>query len=141
MVKSARVGILYREAGFIHSFRISNGEVVAPQENKEKEKEKGIGEILDEQWNHVEHNLVTLERIEEWMKNESNGKMEKDRGYLDYFYRCLNEDSEYYYLYEQGVGWACGNTTIQSPIKSQLVKLADAIPEMEQWMNSSCSSI
>lgn len=127
-----RVGILYRGARLIRSFRVSHGEVVSIEEGV-----KGMGEILDERWSHVEQNTGVLESVEEWMDQESQGKMEEDRSYLDFFYRCLNEDSEVYYLYEQGVGWACGNTTRETPIKSQLVRLADAIPEMEEFAKSS----
>lgn len=134
MTYYARVGILYRGAGLIRSFNISHGEVVSLQQGT-----KSIGEQLDEEWSYLEHNESTLEYVEEWVNKESKGKLDIDRNYLDYFYRCLNENSEYYYLYEQGVGWACGNTTIETPIKSQLVRLRDAIPEMEQWMHDSSS--
>ena len=51
MVKAARVGILYREAGFIRSFRVSHGEVVTNGGKGMGGKgigEKGIGEWIDE---------------------------------------------------------------------------------------------
>ena len=131
-VMYGRIGILYRGAKFIRSFRISHGEVVSIEEGV-----KGVGEILDERWSHVEHNAGVLEEVEEWIDQKSHGNMEEDRSYLEFFYRCLNEDSEYYYLYEQGVGWACGNTTQETPIKSQLVRLSDAMPEMEEFVKSS----
>ncbi len=111
MSVTGRVGILYRSRGIIRSIRIREGEEIA-------------------------ESLLLLDRVddvEEWMKkaNEGGGakedKGEEDRSYLDYFYRCLDEGVEFYYLYEPAVGWKCGCTMRDLPICGRLI-------EMEEWL-------
>jgi hypothetical protein len=103
---------------------------------------EAIGEELIEYTN--------LEDVEDWMKEkiqarkeaetrkevetrkrgegregEEEAVPEEDRSYLDYFYRSLDEQAEFYYLYEQGVGWKCGCTTRDVSIRGRLVPLYD----------------
>jgi hypothetical protein len=121
---SCRVGILYRGSHCIKSAYIpSRGSVHA---------ENGVGKQLDEQWKTPNLSEERKE-IEQWLSDQREGPLDHDDSYLGYFYRCLEEGSVYYYLYEHGVGWSCGDVTGKSPISSQLVKLSDAIPEMEEW--------
>ena len=135
---SGRVGILYRSSLCIRSFRVRDGSVIqnGNGNGNGNEKRECIGEQLNKRWggSEVVHGKETLAEVEEWMETVSGGAMVEDHSYLEYFYRCLDEDSEFYYLYEQGVGWACGNTTKDTPIRSKLVRLADAIVDMEQWI-------
>ena len=123
---SCRVGILYRSSNCIKSVCIpSNGSV---------HKEGDIGKKLDTLFTSYQ-SITELKEIKEWMSLNGLNKdvFDTDDSYLSYFYRCLEEGSTYYYLYEHGVGWACGDVMGKSPISSQLVKLSDAIPEMEEW--------
>jgi hypothetical protein len=124
MAVSCRVGILYRGAGVIES-------VLLPFRGSVHE-EKGVGRQLEEWWTDPQ-SVEEWKEIRQWMEEEGKGCLDRDRSYLEYFYRCLEEGSVYYYLYEHGVGWSCGDVTGKSPISSKLLKLSDAISEMEEW--------
>ena len=121
---SCRVGILYRGSGCIESIYI-------PFRGSLHE-EGCVGRQLDEWWKNPSV-IEEWNEIEQWLVEEGKGKIDRDDSYLSYFYRCLQEGSVYYYLYEKGVGWSCGDVVGKSPISSKLVKLSDAIPEMEEW--------
>jgi hypothetical protein len=124
MAVSCRVGILYRGEGVIESiFLPFRGSV---------HEEKGVGRQLEDWWTDPQ-SVEEWKEIRQWMEEEGKGRLDRDRSYLEYFYRCLEEGSVYYYLYEHGVGWSCGDVTGKSPISSKLLKLSDAISEMEEW--------
>jgi len=101
---TARIGILYRKRGYIQSIRVPEGEAVA----------------------HTVAELTSVDAVEDWMKGDRKEKGDrKDPSYLDYFYRCLDEVVEFYYLYEEGVGWKCGCTMRDLPHRGRLVALED----------------
>ena len=103
-MECARVGVLYRGKGQIQSLRISHG--------------KNIGEELA--------GLASLNQVEEWM--EERKERQEDTSYLAYFYRCLEEQVEFYYLYEAGKGWRVGCTMRELPLRGKLVGL-------EEWLH------
>lgn len=111
MSETARVGVLYRGKGRIQSLRMVHREE--------------LGEELA--------GLHSLDAVEEWMVGiaksgegrEGREDQEEDRSYLDYFYRCLDEGAEFYYLYECGVGWKVGCTMKDVPVRGRLVGLDD----------------
>jgi len=110
MTVTARVGLLYRARGYILSIRVPEGETMADR-------------------------LATMtrkEEVEEWMEERIRVKGTKgdhDPSYFDYFYRCLDEDVDFYYLYDETVGWRCGCTQRELPIRGRLVGLEDWL----QW--------
>lgn len=100
-----RVGILYRGKGAIESLRIVHGR---------------IEDALIE--------LGSLDDVEKWMEEMARGgNRDRDTSYLAYFYRCLEEDVAWYYLYEAGIGWKVGSTLRDMPVQGRLVPLADWI--------------
>jgi hypothetical protein len=119
-----RVGILYRGSKRIESVCLPFGGSV--------HEESGIGRELNQRWTQPDSE-DDWEGIQQWLVEKGGGVVDQDDSYLSYFYRCLTEGSVYYYLYEKGVGWSCGDVTGKTPISSQLVKLSDAIHEMEYW--------
>ncbi len=69
-----------------------------------------------------------MDAVEDWMKGRGGSEGVRavmDHSYLDYFYRCLDEVVEFYYLYEEDVGWKCGCTTRDLPHRGRLVALED----------------
>lgn len=104
MVETARIGILYRGKSHIRSIRIFHPE--------------SVGDELAE--------MDSLGAVEEWME-KSGSERQTDASYLDYFYRCLDEQVEFYYLYEVGVGWKVGCTMRELPVRGKLVGL-------EEWL-------
>lgn len=107
MSETARVGVLYRGKGKIQSLRMVHREE--------------LGEELA--------GLPSLDAVEEWMVGMAKGAEGKDqdddRSYLDYFYRCLDEDVSWYYLYEDSVGWKVGCTMKDVPVRGRLIRLDD----------------
>ena len=67
-----------------------------------------------------------------WFVNQSE-EIGEDNSYIAFFYRCLEEGSEFYYLYEEGVGWRCGGTSWDTPILGRLVPYAEARAAVEEW--------
>ena len=105
MSETARVGVLYRGKGRIQSLRMVHRDE--------------LGEELA--------GLQSLDAVEEWMVEGAKGGQDQDddRSYLEYFYRCLDEDVSWYYLYESGVGWKVGCTMKDVPVCGRLVGLDD----------------
>lgn len=120
---ACRVGILYRRSRCITSICIP----VCGGMTEEND----IGKQLDRWWSTPESPQELID-IVEWISTHTV-ELDRDDSYLGYFYRCLQEGSTYYYLYEAGIGWSCGDVTGKSPISSKLVRLSDAIPQMEEW--------
>lgn len=56
-----------------------------------------------------------------------------DTSYLAYFYRCLQEGTEFYVLYEPGVGWKAGGTTWDTDLRGRLLPWSEAVEIMEEW--------
>ncbi len=119
-----RVGILYRGSKCIESVCLPFGGSVY--------EEDGIGQELDKRWTRCDSE-EEWEEIQRWLLAKGNDVVDRDDSYLSYFNRCLTEGSVNYYLYEKGVGWSCGDVTGKTPISSKLLKLSDAIYEMEEW--------
>lgn len=67
-----------------------------------------------------------------WFSNQS---VDEDNSYLAFFYRCLEEGSEFYYLYQTvgDEGWRCGGTTWDTPILGRLVPYEEAREAVEDW--------
>ena len=113
MSETARVGVLYRGKGKIYSLQM----------------------VHRDQFGEELAGLQSLDAVEEWMmgaakraKSREGGEVQDqddDRSYMDYFYRCLDEDVSWYYLYESGVGWKVGCTMKDVPVCGRLVGLDD----------------
>lgn len=109
MSETARVGVLYRGKGNIQSLRMVHREE--------------LGEELT--------GLHSLDAVEEWMarvaakRAKDSQDQDQDCSYMEYFYRCLDEDVSWYYLYEAGVGWKVGCTMKDVPVCGRLVGLDD----------------
>lgn len=76
------------------------------------------------------------EGIRLWIRNQEG--VDEDDSYLAFFYRCLNEGSEFYYVYDlsepqEDVGWRCGGTTWNTPILGRLVPYEEARSAIEDW--------
>ena len=115
----ARIGILYRKRGYIQSIRVPEGEAVADT----LVELSGVDEVED--WMKGRKEGRGGETQERHEKKERKERQEKDPSYLDYFYRCLDEDVEFYYLYEESIGWKCGCTMRDLPHRGRLVALED----------------
>jgi hypothetical protein len=107
MVRS-RVGILYRGERKICSIRIEKG----GEEWREE---------LYREWNDGEED--TWDRLRNWISQECI----QDDSYLSYFYRTLESGCEEYYVYEPGVGWACGDVTGKTERTGMLIRLEDVL--------------
>lgn len=71
--------------------------------------------------------------VRSWFAQQS---VEEDDSYLAFFYRCLEEGSEFYYLYQavgDEVGWRCGGTSWDTPILGRLVPYEEARVAVEDW--------
>lgn len=141
MTTSCRIGIIYRYSKIIRSVYVHwDGDL------------NGIGQILLHYYNQPDY-TENLEKIENLIQNgdlrylESeqcleyftslpNTTYKDDTSYIDYFYRTLNTSSEYYYLYEHGIGWSCGSTHSGTPITGFLVNLQYAIQLMDNFENN-----
>ena len=143
MGTSCRIGIIYRYSKIIRSVYVHwDGDL------------NGIGQILLHYYNQPDY-TENLEKIEnliqngdlryleseqclEYFTSSPNTTYKDDTSYIDYFYRTLNTSSEYYYLYEHGIGWSCGSTHSGTPITGFLVNLQYAIQLMDNFENNKC---
>lgn len=82
------------------------------------------GVVLEEGWIEMEK-----EEVHRWFSSQP---VEEDDSYLAFFYRCLDEGTEFYYLYQDS-GWRCGGITMDTPILGRLVPYAEAKEAMEDW--------
>jgi hypothetical protein len=137
MGTSCRIGILYRQAGKIKSVYVHWDGYL-----------KGVGNTLLTYYNqpYSKENLEKIQNIIEggdlhYFESDKclehftecdNTKSKEDKSYIEYFYRTLDSSSEYYYLYEHGVGWACGTTLNDTPISNCIIKLEDAFLLMHE---------
>jgi hypothetical protein len=143
MGTSCRIGILYRYSQKIKSVYVHWDGYP-----------KGVGQVLLNYYNDPD-SIENLQKIQHLIDKadlrylESDQCLEhfpscestiykEDTSYLDYFYRTLDSSSEYYYLYEHGVGWSCGSTTSGTPITGFLVNLKNAIQLMDEYENNQC---
>jgi hypothetical protein len=72
---------------------------------------------------------MDTEEVQQWFSCQS---VEEDNSYLAFFYRCLEENSEFYYVYQES-GWRCGGITLDTPILGRLVPYAEAKAAVEDW--------
>ncbi len=143
MGTSCRIGIIYRYSKIIRSVYVHCDGYL-----------NGIGQTLLQYYNQPD-STENLEKIENLIQNgdlrylesdqclehftsSPNTTYKEDNNYVDYFYRTLNMSSEYYYLYEHGIGWSCGTTTSGTPITGFLVNLKIAIQLMDDFENNKC---
>lgn len=111
---ASRVGILDRAAHRIRSVRRPRGVVL-----------EEMGLVGSE---------VEGDDVRRWFSNQ--GHADEDDSYLAFFYRCLDEGSEFYYLYQavgDEAGWRCGGTTWDTPILGRLVGYQEARVVVEEW--------
>lgn len=75
----------------------------------------------------------TTEEVRSWLRVQEEAV--EDNSYLAFFYRCLEEGSEFYYLYDLSStdGWRCGGTTWDTPILGRLVPYEEARVAVEEW--------
>ncbi len=117
-VARMRVGILYRSAGRIESVRWPEMYSGGP-------------------W--PEWPSGHMEEVRAWIERESGVSSDRwntDTSYLAYFYRALQEGTEFYVLWEPGVGWRGGGTTWDTYIKGKLLPWSDVVVIMESWYDS-----
>ena len=81
---------------------------------------------------HVEAIGSEEKDIMEWFRQQPC--VDEDKSMLAYFYRCMEEGSEFYYVYEAGTGWKCGGVTWDTPLRGHLVGLEEAREAMEGWL-------
>ena len=74
----------------------------------------------------------TLDEVREWFLQQSH--VEEDTSMIGYFYRCMEEGAEFYYLYDESEGWRCGGVTTDTPLRGKLVSLDEAQGMMEEWI-------
>ena len=77
--------------------------------------------------------VLTMEKKEEiieWFRAQEN--VVDDNCTIAYFYRCMEEGTEFYYIYEED-GWRCGGVTGDTPLRGQLVSKEEAREIMEAW--------
>lgn len=88
------------------------------------------GQIWSVRMRRVEAFPSEVGEIQEWLFQHP--QVEEDSCMIGYFYRCLEEESEFYYIYESD-GWKCGGVTWDTPLRGRLVPLEEARRLMEQW--------
>lgn len=81
---------------------------------------------------HVEAIGGEEKDIMEWFRQQPC--VDEDKSMLAYFYRCMEEGSEFYYVYEAGTGWQCGGVTWDTPLRGRFVGLDEAREAMEAWL-------
>lgn len=108
-----RIGILYRNSNLIKSIR-------CPTWSMDSEWPEGtVSEIREE--------------LERRKGQQRDYVWDEDNSYLSYFYRCLEEGTEIYVLYEAGVGWKAGGTTWDTALRGKLLPWQEAIEILERW--------
>lgn len=122
---TARVGLLYRARGYILSIRVPEGETVADRLATMTRKEE-VEEWMEER---IRVSAGTSRASTSGAGRSTSVKGDHDPSYFDYFYRCLDEDVDFYYLYDDTIGWRCGCTQRELPIRGRLVGLEDWL----QW--------
>lgn len=147
MVTSCRIGIIYRYSKKIQSVRVNcdgypNGvglallhhfndfQSVDNLRNIQKIIEKGDLEIL---LSDTKNHIPDIAHYSDFYGSIKEYPLKEDTSFISYFYTTLNDSSEFYYLYEHGVGWACGSTSSNTPISGYLMKLNDAIQVMDEF--------
>lgn len=122
-----RVGILYRRRNVLRSVSVQwKGSLVE------------LGDFLLNQFHEVASE-DTLECIETLLtgvlscggKWSSGPVAGEDRSDMDYFYRTLLEEGEYFFVFEPEMGWKCGTTLSSVPMTGRWMHLSDAIPLWE----------
>ena len=74
----------------------------------------------------------TEQEVKEWFQQQPS--VEEDRTRMVHFYRCMEEGSEFYYLYEPSTGWQCGGVTWDTPLRGRIMSIEDGRDIMEQWI-------
>lgn len=74
----------------------------------------------------------TEQEVKEWFQQQPS--VEEDRNQIVHFYRCMEEGTEFYYLYESSTGWQCGGVTWNTPLRGRIVPVKEARDEMEKWI-------
>lgn len=74
----------------------------------------------------------TTDEVREWFLQQTS--INEDRSMIGYFYRCMEEGTEFYYLYDETTGWRCGGVTLDTPLRGKLVSLDEAQEVMEEWV-------
>lgn len=72
------------------------------------------------------------QEVIEWFQQQPY--TDEDGSMIAYFYRCMDEESEFYYLYDVTTGWQCGGVTWDTPLRGRLVGLNEARETMEGWL-------
>ena len=70
--------------------------------------------------------------VVDWFRQQAY--LDEDKNMLSYFYRCTEEGSEFYYVYDATTGWQCGGVTWDTPLRGRLVGLDEAREVMEVWL-------
>ncbi len=142
MGTASRIGILYRTLGKIHSVYVHWDGYP-----------KGVGNTLLSYYNDF-HSDENLEKVKQLIQGGDLHYLEsdtclkhfkktddvptvisykEDNSYVGFYYRTIDCNGEYYYLYEHGVGWVCGDTYGSTPLSSCLLRIEDAIPLVEEY--------
>jgi hypothetical protein len=74
----------------------------------------------------------TEQEVMDWFRQQAY--LDVDNSMLGYFYRCMEEGSEFYYVYDVATGWRCGGVTWDTPLRGHLVGLDEAREAMEGWL-------
>ena len=122
-----RVGILYRSAGRLASVRWP-------------EKVGANGEWPEWPGGATGHE----EDVRAWLEQHTgvaSRDWDTDTSYVGLFYRALQEGSEFYVLWEPGVGWRGGGTTWDTEVKGKLLMWSDVMVIMESWYDSLKSTV
>ncbi len=72
------------------------------------------------------------QEVMDWFRQQPY--TDEDKGMIGYFYRCMEEGSEFYYIYDVVKGWECGGVTGDTPLRGRLVELKEAREVMEEWI-------
>jgi hypothetical protein len=71
------------------------------------------------------------EAVREWFEQQE--QVQEDTSMIGYFYRCMEEGSDLYYVYHEAIGWRCGGVVGDTPLRGGLFSLEVAREVMEQW--------
>lgn len=147
MVTGCRIGIIYRYSRKIQSVRVNydgypNGVGLALlnyfNDFQSEDNLRTIQNIIQKGdlrilLSDTKNNIPDIAHYSDFYGNTKEYPFKEDTSFISYFYTTLNDSCEFYYLYEHGVGWACGSTYSNTPISGYLMKLSDTIQVMEEF--------
>jgi hypothetical protein len=83
----------------------------------------------------TESEFSYMSDVREWFAQQfRESPVSEDTSLISYFYRCMEEGTEFYYLYDETTGWRCGGVTLDTPLRGKLVPLDSARGAMEEWV-------